>query len=505
MRTKTTLNIKFAPVNGKHKETDIAVLFVFEGKIISDAVKNFGPENAKFIAAVLKSDKKFDGKDGEAKSISLPGGAAFSQVLLIGLGAPGATDSVKAENTGAKMAIALEGAGAVHAVVFTDAMKGFKGIKPGDFFAHMALGANLRSYKFLKYKTPAKDEKPKLSSITFTGNADAGKIYSKLDAVAQGVYFTRDLVNEPPNVLYPESFANIIKAELKPLGVEVEIIDHKKMEKMGMGAALAVGQGSIRPPCMVVMRINAGSKQKPLVFVGKGVTFDTGGISIKPAQGMEEMKMDMGGAAAVVGLMKSLALVKSKAPIVAIVGLAENMPSDRAYRPSDIVTSHAGKTIEVLNTDAEGRLVLCDALSYLQKTYAPRFVIDLATLTGAIVVALGSEYAGVFANDDKLWAQIEGAGKSTGEKIWRMPLAAAYKKEMEGTMADLRNIGKGRNAGACTAAGFLEHFIEKGTPWAHFDIAGTAWSSSDPLTAMPQTGTGFGVRLLHRLVQENYE
>jgi leucyl aminopeptidase len=286
----------------------------------------------------------------------------------------------------------------------------------------------------------------------------------------------------------------------------VEVLDEKKMAKLGFGAHLAVGMGSIRPPRVVIMRWNGTSKKsnKPLAFVGKGVTFDTGGISIKPAAGMEEMKMDMGGSAAVVGLIRALAQSKAKVDVVGIVGLAENMPSDRSYRPADIVTSLSGKTIEVLNTDAEGRLVLCDALTYVQKTYKPSMIIDLATLTGAIMVALGFEYAGAFVNDDKLWGQLEKASKATGEKLWRMPLDQAYRDEMTNNITDLKNLGnQGRYGGACSAAGFLEHFIEDGTPWAHLDIAATAWMKTEKAT-VPKGGTGFGVRLLYRLVLDNY-
>ncbi len=293
---------------------------------------------------------------------------------------------------------------------------------------------------------------------------------------------------------------------MKPLGVEVEIFDEKKMLKMGMGAIMAVGQGSERQPRMVIMRWNGNPKKKtvPIAFVGKGVTFDTGGISIKPAAGMDEMKMDMGGSAAVVGLMKTLAARNAKINVVGVVGLAENMPSGNAYRPGDILTSYAGKTIEVLNTDAEGRLVLADCLTYVQRTYKPATVIDLATLTGAILVALGHEYCGTFATNDDLWGQLEKSSAASGEKLWRMPLDPVWHKEVESNVADVQNTGKGRNAGSCTAAEFLHHFIEEGTQWAHLDIAGTAWRTSDQPT-VPKFGSGFGVRLLNTLVAEHYE
>jgi leucyl aminopeptidase len=308
--------------------------------------------------------------------------------------------------------------------------------------------------------------------------------------------------------LYPEAYAKIIKDELKPLGVEVEVLDDKKMLKMGMGAIMAVGQGSDRLPRMVIMRWNgAGGKSKegPLAFVGKGVTFDTGGISLKPGAGMDEMKMDMGGSAAVVGLMKTLALRKAKVDVVAVVGLAENMPSARAYRPGDIITSYSGKTIEVLNTDAEGRLVLADCLTHVQKEYKPRFVIDLATLTGAIMVALGHEYCGTYVNKETLWKQMESASGRTGEKLWRMPLDPEWNKQVKSDVADLQNIGKiARLAGSCTAAAFLQSFVDEGVQWAHMDIAGTAWRKSDQPT-IPKFGSGFGVSVLNDLVATYYE
>jgi len=278
------------------------------------------------------------------------------------------------------------------------------------------------------------------------------------------------------------------------------------MRKLGMGALLAVGQGSDNASRVVLMRWKGDkdNTESPLAFVGKGVTFDTGGISLKPGAGMEEMKMDMGGSAAVVGLMKSLALRKSKANVIGIVGLVENMPSARAYRPADIITSYSGKTIEVLNTDAEGRLVLADILSYVQDIYKPKLVIDLATLTGAILVALGHEYCGTYSTDDELWEQLNEAGKGTDEKLWRMPLAEVWKKDVGGTISDVQNMSKSKGAGSCTAAGFLSHFIDDDMKWVHMDIAGTAWVKSDKDT-VPKYGTGFGVRVLDRFVAENYE
>ncbi|MEM7651420.1 MAG: leucyl aminopeptidase [Pseudomonadota bacterium] len=361
-------------------------------------------------------------------------------------------------------------------------------------------------YIFPKEKNKKAPAFKKLSVIA-PHPANAKKAYEALDHVAQGTCFARDLVNTAPNDLYPESYAKILRSELKPLGVEIEIFDEKKLEKMGMGGIIAVGKGSERKPRMVIMRWNGGSKAKnakKVGFVGKGVTFDTGGISLKPGAGMDEMKMDMGGSAAVVGLIKTLALRKAKVNAVGIVGLAENMPASNAYRPGDILTSYNGKTIEVLNTDAEGRLVLADCLTYMQQEYKPEFVINLATLTGAMMVALGHEYCGAFVNDNDLWKQMEKASEISGEKLWRMPLDPAWKKEVESAVADVQNLGKSRYAGACTAAAFLEHFIEDGTKWAHMDIAGTAWRKSDQPT-VPKFGSGFGVRVLNDMVAKYYE
>jgi len=498
-----TLTIKFPKT--LQKGTDTAIIFAFADKTLTPSAKEFDKRSKGFIADIIKRDKKFTGKMDEVKIIPLPNVAPFAQVIVFGLGKPEKLTELKAQNAGGKLLTVLEGANAAKGVVFADPLKNSKNTQGAAFFAHLAYGIKLRAYKFDKYKTKKKGDDKSFAALDILNSAPSEKIFKGLDAIAQGVYFARDAVNEPPNHLYPDTFARRIYDELTPHGVDVDIIDERKMAKLGMGAALAVGVGSDHPPRMVVMRLNGKKKSKgPVAFVGKGITFDTGGISLKPGAGMEEMKMDMGGAAAVAGVMKALALRGSKADVVGIAAIAENMPSGRAYRPSDILKSYSGKTIEVLNTDAEGRLVLADALSYIQKEYKPSLIVDLATLTGAMMVALGHEYCGVFANDDSLWSKIENAGRDAGEKVWRMPLDEAWKKEMVGTITDLKNLGNGRNAGACTAAGFLEHFIENKTPWAHMDIAGTAWVKSDQPT-VPRYGTGYGVRLLNRFVQDNYE
>ncbi|MCB1563252.1 MAG: leucyl aminopeptidase [Alphaproteobacteria bacterium] len=514
-------DVKFLKTPAK---TTKAVIFgLYEGTAATGPdIKALGKEGSALIARALASHKTFHAKTGEVLELSLPESAGFETAFLLGLGKPEDLSTLKAEEAGGKLYPALKKAGIQRAALFTSHDKKLKSISAEALGAHIAAGVKLRAYAFDAYKskTPkAKNTTPTFETLEVISpnQVAAKKAFEELSPMIEGTFWARNLVNEPPNTLYPDAFAQILKTELKPLGVDIEILDEKKMQKLGMGAILAVGMGSARPPRMVLMRWNGlgaantgkGAKKsaaaKPLALVGKGVTFDTGGISLKPGAGMEEMKMDMGGAAAVAGTIKALALRKAKVNVVGIVGLAENMPSAEAYRPGDIITSHAGKTIEVLNTDAEGRLVLADCLSYVQKTCAPHTIIDLATLTGAMIVALGHEYCGTFANDDALWSQMEQASAKTGEKLWRMPLDDLWKKEVESEVADIQNLGKsGRGAGSCTAAGFLHHFIEDGTHWAHMDIAGTAWRKSDQPT-VPKFGTGFGVRVLSTLIADHYE
>jgi leucyl aminopeptidase len=338
--------------------------------------------------------------------------------------------------------------------------------------------------------------------------AAARRDFADMEKVAEGVFFTRDLVSEPANVIFPKSLAAEAK-KLTKLGVKVQVLGIAEMRKLGMGALLGVGQGSAHESQLLIMRWDgAGTRGKgkaaaPVAFVGKGVTFDTGGISIKPAANMEDMKWDMGGAGAVIGAMRALAGRKAKANVIGVCALVENMPSGTAQRPGDIVTSMSGQTIEVINTDAEGRLVLADALWYVQEKFKPRAIVDLATLTGAIIIALGHEYAGLFANDDKLSEKLTAAGTAVGEGLWRLPLGDAYDKAIDSDAADMKNVGN-RAGGSITAAQFLQRFIKKGTPWAHLDIAGVAWASKGKST-VPKGGTGFGVRLLDRFVADTYE
>ncbi len=476
------------------------VVLVEQDKKLSPAAKELDRKTGGAVTRAIKASR-FAGKKAQFLELMAPPSLPLDRILLAGVG--DAFDELAQQALGGGALGRLAGSGSKEATVIVDA--GAKELAAAA--ANVALGARLASYRFDKYRTNDRDEddgKPTLKSVTVAvkGSAAARKAYAPLDKVADGVFFTRDLVSEPGNVIYPETLAKQAKS-LEKQGVAVEIFDRKKMEKLGMRALLGVGQGSAHPPYMVVMRWNGAAKsKKPIAFVGKGVTFDTGGISLKPGPGMEEMKWDMGGAGTVIGLMKALAGRKAKVNAVGLVGLVENMPDGKAQRPGDIVKSMSGQTIEILNTDAEGRLVLADVLWYAQGTVKPQFIVDLATLTGAIIVSLGHEHAGLFANDDTLAERIAAAGKATGEKVWRLPLGEAYDKQIKSDAADMKNIG-GKGAGSITAAQFLQRFVNK-TPWAHLDIAGMAWSKEASST-VPKGATGFGVRLLDRLVAEHYE
>ena len=375
--------------------------------------------------------------------------------------------------------------------------------KNDNFIGYFLHGLKLKSYKFNKYKTK---KETRTLSINVIGNKNkpSNKTQLKFKSLEEGIFYTRDLVSEPGNILHPDEYAKRLTS-LKKDGLKVNIYDKKKMKKLGMHSLLGVGMGSVRGSYLVTMEWNGlKNNSKPLAFVGKGVTFDTGGYSLKPARFMEDMTYDMAGSAAVVGLMKSLALRKAKINAVGVVGLVENMVSGVAQRPGDIVKSYSGKTIEVLNTDAEGRLVLADALTYTEKKFKPKFIVDLATLTGAIIVSLGSEYAGLFSNDDKLSKEIIKAGEKVEEKLWRMPLHKNYDKLINSKNADMQNINYVGGAGSTTAAQFLQRFILNKTPWAHLDIAGMAFSKYGG-SLNTSGATGFGVRLLNQLVEENYE
>ena len=481
-------------------------LGVLEGGGLGPAAQGVDEATEGALARAIGSSR-FAGKANQTLMLNAPPGIAASRVLLLGLGKADGFDARAAQAVGGTIVSTLEKSGDNAATVAVDAVDEAP-LGPAEMAANIGYGALLRGYRFDKYRTKEKpDDKPSLNRLTVTTaeHARARGAFRPLAEVAEGVFLTRDLVSEPANVIFPASLAERAKA-LAEFGVTVEILDEKRMAKLGMGALLGVAQGSAQAPRLVTMRWNGAPKAKdkqPIAFVGKGVTFDTGGISIKPSGGMEDMKWDMGGAGVVIGLMRALAGRKAKVNAVGMIGLVENMPSATAQRPGDVVTSMSGQTVEVINTDAEGRLVLCDVFWYCQEKYRPRAIVDLATLTGAIIISLGHENAGLFANDDTLADRLVSAGGAVGEPVWRMPLGEAYDRQIDSDIADMKNVG-GREAGSITAAQFLQRFIKEGTPWAHLDIAGVTWSKKTAAT-VPKGGTGFGVRLLDQLVREHYE
>lgn len=480
-------------------ETGDLIVFVGENLKPTPAVaKQIGSKAVDLIAKAAAAEN-FKGKPKSAMTIVVPNGLAADRLVVVGTGGEKDKADVDFVQLGGLIAGKINGKAAT-------AVLDLPGISlPADAAADIALGVQMRRYTFDRYKTKKDENGAKGAGqlvLTVTDPAATKKAYKSREGVLQGITLARDLVNEPPNVLGPQEFAARAQA-LTKLGVEVEILDDKAMKKLGMGALLGVAQGSVRGGRVAIMRWNGGkASDKPIAFVGKGVVFDTGGISIKPAAGMEDMKGDMAGAACVVGLMHALASRKAKANVVGAIGLVENMPDGNAQRPGDIVTTMSGQTIEIINTDAEGRLVLADVLWYVQDRFKPKFMIDLATLTGAILVALAHEYAGLFSNNDELSDRLIAAGKATGERVWRMPTGPEFDKMIESKFADMKNTG-GRFGGSSSAAALLQRFVND-VPWAHLDIAGTAMGS-------PQTETnkgwasGWGVRLLDRLVRDHYE
>ncbi len=448
---------------------------------------------------------RFTGKKGQVLAVMAPNGLAADRLVVAGLGAAKEITRRSAEGVGGVLLADANGAGQKALSVLVDAPTGSL-LPAAELAARVALGMRLRSYRFDKYRTKEKPEqKPTVASVTFyvPGAAAARKLYAALEPVADAVFMTRDLVSEPPNVIYPESLAKRAK-ELAKLGLKVEVLGEAQMRRLGMNALLGVGQGSRRESQMVVMRWDGGRRgEKPLSFIGKGVCFDTGGISLKPAAGMGDMKWDMAGSGAVIGIMRLLAARKARVNAVGLVGLVENMPDGNAQRPGDIVTSMSGQTIEITNTDAEGRLVLCDVMWYAQQKFDPRLMVEFSTLTGAIVVALGHERAGLFSNDTRLATQLRDAGAKVGEKLWRMPLGDGYDQSIKSDVADMVNSA-GREGSSIAAAQFLKRFVQGNRPWAHIDIAGMAWSSKGDATT-PKGATAYGVRLIDQLVADHYE
>jgi len=443
---------------------------------------------------------RFAGKAGQVFEGFVEIEGVVSRVALVGAGKPG-EGAADFEKAGAALAAKYRTAGEARLVLDLSGAA----LAAADV-ASVLLGLRLRAWKQDGYRTTLKaEEKASLAEVVVVGAGEGAQAaWAEVSAVAEGVEFTRELVTEPANVLYPESFVERARQRFAGTGVSIRVLEVEEMTALGMGALLGVAQGSVRPARILVLEWKGGAQgEAPLALVGKGVTFDTGGISIKPAGGMEDMKWDMGGAGAVTGAMLALARRGAKANVVGLCGLVENMPDGNAQRPGDVVTSMSGQTIEVINTDAEGRLVLCDVLTFAQREYSPKAIVDLATLTGAIIGALAEEYAGLFANDDDLAGKLTAAGIATGDKLWRFPMGPSYDKMIDSAIADMKNVG-GRFGGSITAAQFLGRYVEKGTPWAHLDIAGTVWADK-PGATWDKGATGYGVRLLDRLVRDGFE
>ncbi len=476
---------------------------VLEGRKLGPAAAALDRRTKGALTRALTASR-FEGKIEETLSLLAPRRVACSRVVLVGFGTVDALDALAAQRIGGALVAQLAPSGETAAALAVDGFANAAAAAPA-IAANVALGACLRGYRFDRYRTIEKrDQRPSLKSLTLMVDSPAAArtAFAPLHSTALSVCTARSLVSEPANVITPQAFAAAAKT-LTDLGIKVEALGAKKLKELGLNLMLGVGQGSVHEPQLVVLRWDgAGKTGAPVAFVGKGLTFDTGGISIKPAAGMEEMKTDMAGAATVLGVLRALAARKARVNAVGVCALAENMPSGTAQRPGDVVKSMSGQTVEVIDTDAEGRLVLSDALWYTQDRFKPRAMIDLATLTGSIMVALGFEYAGLFANDDRLAEELVAASAATGERLWRMPLAESYDERIKSDIADMKNDG-GRWGDSINAAVMLKRFVGK-TPWAHLDIAGVAWATEDRPIA-PKGATGFGVRLLDRFVADSCE
>ncbi|MBV8685171.1 MAG: leucyl aminopeptidase [Alphaproteobacteria bacterium] len=492
------MKISFA--EGRPTGAYALALPVWSDDMLNDRLQSLA-EPSRTLAARAAEAQRFEREPGSIAETFVQDGDQVRRLLLVGLGAA-RDESAPLERAGGALAARLLTSGESRLVIDLTGAD-----LPADAAARLAYGASVRGWRYDRYRTKlGKKQQPTLKEVVVVGGGEgASAAWEGRSALLAGLSFTRELVTEPANILYPESFVERCRTRLEPLGIEFEVLDEKQMAELGMGALLGVAQGSVRPPRLLAMRWNgaADPKAKPIVFIGKGITFDTGGISIKPAQGMEAMKWDMGGAGAVAGAMAALAGRKAKANVVGVCALAENMPDGNAQRPGDVVTSLSGQTIEVINTDAEGRLVLCDAMTWAQRRYRPEILIDLATLTGAMIISLGHEYGGMFSNDDGLAGKLHGASEASGDKLWRMPLGDPYDKLIESPIADMKNVGP-REGGSITAAVFLQRFVDSGVKWAHLDIAGMVWS--EKATPFYDKGaTGFGVALLDRFVADNVE
>jgi leucyl aminopeptidase len=489
-----SITVTFTPSGSE--DTSALILPLGKGQSIDLVTKDLSADSATAIKRAATAGR-FDGTLASIVEIFAETENGARRIVIVGTG--NGEDSESFEKAG--------GAAMAKLLTSGETMLTFDARSQGvdQAGSRMAFGALQRSWRLDSYRTKALPKtKPTVTDITVVASDEEASGWERFQAVYAGIALARELVTEPPNVIHPTGFVERCRP-LADLGVTIETLDRAEMTKLGMGALLGVAQGSAQEPHMLIMRWDGtkGARKKPVAFVGKGVTFDTGGISLKPGAGMEDMKFDMGGAAAVAGAMRALAGRKAKAHVVGICGLVENMPSSNAQRPSDIVTTMSGQTVEVLNTDAEGRLVLCDAMHWVQENYAPDVMVDLATLTGAMIIALGFEQAGCFSNDDGLATQLINAGAVSGDKLWRLPLGKAYDKLIDSSIADIKNVGP-REAGSITAAQFLQRFVKDGVKWAHLDIAGTAWRKTASNLA-DKGATGYGVRLLDRFIADNYE
>ncbi|HEX2764212.1 MAG TPA: leucyl aminopeptidase [Allosphingosinicella sp.] len=491
------MKISFA--NDRPSGAYALALPVWSEDILTERLSGLEPA-ARTLAARAAEAQRFEREAATIAEAFIAEGETARRLLIVGLGAR-RDDEALHEKVGGALVARLLSSGETRLVI------DLSGLGLGEEeAARIAFGAAARSWRYDLYRTKLpKKQKPTLEEVIIVGGGEAGQAWADREALLAGLSFTRELVTEPANIIYPESFVERARARLEPLGVEISVLDEKEMGELGMGALLGVGQGSVRPPRLLVMRWNGvgDANRRPLVFIGKGITFDTGGISIKPAAGMEAMKWDMGGAGAVTGAMAALAGRKAKSNVVGICALAENMPDGNAQRPGDVVTSLSGQTVEVINTDAEGRLVLCDAITWAQRQFKPEVLVDLATLTGAMIIALGHEYGGMFSNDDGLAGQLAAAAAASGDKLWRMPLGDPYDRLIDSPIADMKNVGP-REGGSITAAVFLQRFVESGVKWAHLDIAGMVWAEKAS-HLYDKGATGFGVALLDRFVADNFE
>lgn len=500
------MEMEFAPINVLPSNGTLVLFSLADGQLGKAADDLDQRTEGAIKRAITLAGDKF--KRGSIDLVC-PSGVDYDRLMVFAIDDPAGCSLHDLEVLGGRVAIKLNALGITSAHMAVDALDGLAH-GDADIALALAIGARLRSYRFEKYRTSSDDDGESRSdglqdvTVHLASSEEAGARWAAMAAIAAGVEHGRDLVTEPANVLHPAAFAEECRKIGAEVGLEVEVLDRAALEKLGMRALLGVAQGSIREPFVTVMKWNGGAEgEAPVALVGKGVCFDTGGISLKPSGGMEEMKWDMGGAAAVFGAMKAIAGRKARANVVGVLGLVENMPSGTAQRPGDVVTAMSGTTIEVINTDAEGRLVLADALHYTKERFQPKAMIDVATLTGAVIVALGHEQAGLFASDDDLSDQLRTSGDAVGERVWRLPMDDNYAKHIKSDIADIKNTGRAREAGATAGAVFLQRFVGD-IPWAHLDIAGVAWSKRD-LGLAGKGATGFGVRLLDRFVADHCE